>query len=192
MSEFLQAGSPAENKKFISNGTYIAIMVPEYAKFAGLAGHVRRILKVSILISPDKMSSEKFDIRQTFHTSGENSKCPAKDCRFAGQNVRRGSNEFRVLCGTWKDPTFRPLGTLILSPWKDLIILDLGPQRSPKKWPNIWPQKMHHERTPYFPVPRFLQYVWSSKIPCSTNGIVSGRKCHRNAGGLVEVASDNI
>ncbi len=64
----------------------------EYAKFAGL----RRMS----LISPDKMSSEKFDIRQTFHgeMSGENSKCPAKDCRFAGQHVRRGSNEFRVLC----------------------------------------------------------------------------------------------
>ncbi len=33
------------------------------------------------LISPDKMSSAKFDIRQTFHseTNGENSKFPAKD-----------------------------------------------------------------------------------------------------------------
>ncbi len=52
------------------------------------------------LISPDKMSSEKFDIRQTIHSemSCENSKCPAKNCRFTGQDVRRGSNEFRVLC----------------------------------------------------------------------------------------------
>ncbi len=51
------------------------------------------------LISPDKMSSEKFDICQTFRSemSDENSKCPAKDCRCARQNVRRGSNEFRVL-----------------------------------------------------------------------------------------------
>ena len=51
------------------------------------------------LISLDKMSSEKFDIRQTYHseTSGENSKCPAKDSRFARQNVWRGSNEFRIL-----------------------------------------------------------------------------------------------
>ena len=51
------------------------------------------------LILLDKMSSEKFDIRQTYHSemSSENSKCPAKDSRFAGQNVRQGSNEFRVL-----------------------------------------------------------------------------------------------
>ena len=48
------------------------------------------------LISPDKMSSEKFDIHKTFHSkmSGENSKCPAKDCR-------RGSNEFCVLSIHW-------------------------------------------------------------------------------------------
>ncbi len=46
------------------------------------------------------MSREKFDIRQTIYSemSGKNSKCPAKDGRFAGQNVRRCSNEFRVLC----------------------------------------------------------------------------------------------
>ena len=33
--------------------------------------------------------SEKFDIRQTFcsEMSGKNSKCPAKDWSFAGQNV---------------------------------------------------------------------------------------------------------
>ena len=30
--------------------------------------------------------------------SGENSKCPAKDWRFAGQNVPWGSNQFHIFC----------------------------------------------------------------------------------------------
>ncbi len=30
--------------------------------------------------------------------SSENSKCPVRHWRFAGQNVRRGSNQFRILC----------------------------------------------------------------------------------------------
>ena len=36
--------------------------------------------------------------------SGQNSKCPAKDRKYAGQNVRRGGNEFHVLCTVGKDP----------------------------------------------------------------------------------------
>ena len=46
------------------------------------------------------MSSKKFDIHQTFYSemSDENSQCPAKNWTFAGQNVQRSSNKFRVLC----------------------------------------------------------------------------------------------
>ena len=66
------------------------------------------------LISLDKMSRERklrtmsgewifskqMDTPRGFYSkmSGENSKCPAKDWSCAGQNVRRGLNEFRVLC----------------------------------------------------------------------------------------------
>ncbi len=68
-----------------------------------------KIVRWRGLISPDKMSGEhklstmsgeKFDICRTIYSemSGENSICPAKDCRFAGQNVQRGSNQFRILC----------------------------------------------------------------------------------------------
>ncbi len=64
------------------------------------------------LISPDKMSgrgklstmsskqmsSKKFDIHWIFYSkmSGQNSKCPVKDCRFAGYSVQLGSNKFQV------------------------------------------------------------------------------------------------
>ncbi len=81
----------------------------EYAKFAGLAGHVwwslinvrqRGLISPDILSSESKsrkmsskwITSEKFYIRQTFYgqMSGNNSKCLVKDWKFAGQNVKRG------------------------------------------------------------------------------------------------------
>ncbi len=95
-------------------------ITPEYAKLAGLARHVWRIFKYVQrrgLISPDILSWEhliiiinkgqcpanrspaKFYIRQTFYSelSGDNSKCPVKDCMFARHSHRRGSNQFHTL-----------------------------------------------------------------------------------------------
>ncbi len=74
----------------------------EYAKFAG---HVHRslinvwhrgLISAVILFSESKsrkmsgewITSEKFDIRQTFHSqmSGNNSECPAMEWKFAGRD----------------------------------------------------------------------------------------------------------
>ena len=43
--------------------------------------------------------AKNFDIHQTFYSEmfDENPKCPAKNWTFAKQNVKRGSNKFRVL-----------------------------------------------------------------------------------------------
>ncbi len=64
------------------------------------------------------MSREKFDICWTFYNemSSENSKCPARDWRFAEQNVRWGSNEFRTLwLAYWKQPDgLSPMGSQLL------------------------------------------------------------------------------
>ena len=76
----------------------------EYAKFAGLAGHVQQILKnvkQNQTPSPARVNQRQRKVwySPSFHSemSCKNSKCPAKDWRFAGQNVRQSWNEFRVL-----------------------------------------------------------------------------------------------
>ena len=88
-----------KKRRFIA--FYTCYSYSEYTKFAGLAGHVRRIFKMSA--KEFHLAGERFDIRQ-----GEDSKCLTKDCRFARQNVLRGSNEFCVLWAIKTIITFFP------------------------------------------------------------------------------------
>ena len=82
------------------------IVSTEYVKFARLAGHVQWILKnvqrrgVDLTGHFVRRRSIKDKVRHftvKILMSGENSKCPAKDWRFTGQNVQRGSNQFHAL-----------------------------------------------------------------------------------------------
>ncbi len=59
------------------------------------------------LILPDILSRKSKlqvgECKVEFKLSGENSKCPAKDWSFAGQNVQQGSDQFRILCKNWEE-----------------------------------------------------------------------------------------
>ena len=96
-------------------GIHIEMTTPitpcsEYAKFAGLAAYVWRILKMSgegvwsrrtkcpARVFQGQCLANRCPAKSLVFAGHFTVICPAKDWRFAGQNVRRGSNEFRILC----------------------------------------------------------------------------------------------
>ena len=71
------------------------------------------------------MSSENFDVHRILYSqmSSQNSKCPAKDWQLAGQNVRRSSNEFRIL---WTVYEIDNKGFLLVLAYQKRLLIKAG------------------------------------------------------------------
>ncbi len=91
---------------FVSIQSGCSIPSTGFLKFAGHAGHVQRILKMSgeeLLDRRTKCPARKKMNRcslviLSLKMSGESLKCPAKNLRFTGQFVRRVTKSFREAC----------------------------------------------------------------------------------------------